>query len=127
MSQKMTKKLSFSNAGLLPGAWRVVALLFFVGVLNYLDRTTITTMHESITGAIPMTDAQFGLLTSVFLWVYGILSPFAGFLADRYNRSKVIIASLVVWSSVTLLTGFCTTFEQLLVTRALMGVSEAAY
>lgn len=113
--------------GLLPGAWLAVGLLFFVGTLNYLDRTTITTMHESIVRAIPMNDAQFGLLTSVFLWVYGILSPFAGFLADRFSRSRVIIISLIVWSAVTILTGFATTFGQLLATRALMGISEACY
>ena len=74
-----------------------------------------------------MSDVQFGLLTSVFLWVYGILSPLAGFLADRFNRSLVIIASLFVWSTVTWLTAYATTFEQLLATRALMGISEACY
>lgn len=108
-------------------AWLVVALLFFVGALNYLDRTMITTMRGSIVHAIPMTDTQFGLLTSIFLWVYGLLSPFAGFLADRFNRSRVIISSLFVWSTVTLLTSYVTTFEQLLATRALMGISEACY
>ena len=74
-----------------------------------------------------MTDAQFGLLTSVFLWVYGLLSPIAGFLADRYNRSKVIIGSLFVWSLVTWLTAHASTYEELLATRALMGISEACY
>lgn len=74
-----------------------------------------------------MTEVQFGLLTSVFLWIYGILSPFAGFLADRFNRSIVIIGSLFVWSTVTWLTAYATTFEQLLATRALMGISEACY
>lgn len=108
-------------------AWLIVGLLCVVGCLNYLDRTMITTMRASITGAMPMTDAQFGLLTSVFLWVYGLLSPFAGFLADRFNRSRVIIISLFVWSAVTWLTAHVTTFEQLLVTRALMGISEACY
>jgi len=108
-------------------AWLIVGLLCIVGCLNYLDRTMITTMRASITGAMPMTDAQFGLLTSVFLWVYGLLSPFAGFLADRFNRSRVIIISLFVWSAVTWLTAHVTTFEQLLVTRALMGISEACY
>lgn len=112
---------------MLPGAWLVVALLFFVGTLNYLDRSTITTMRGSIVTAIPMSDAQFGLLTSVFLWVYGLLSPFAGFLADRFSRSRVIIISLLIWSVVTLLTGFSTTFGELLTTRALMGISEACY
>lgn len=108
-------------------AWLVVALLFVVGLLNYLDRIMLTTMRTSITEAIPMTDAQFGLLTSVFLWIYGLLSPFAGFLADRYSRSKVIIGSLFVWSLVTWLTVHAHTFQQLLLTRALMGISEACY
>jgi len=55
------------------------------------------------------------------------LSPSAGYLADRYSRSRVIIASLFVWSVVTWLTGHATTFNQLLIARALMGVSEACY
>lgn len=111
----------------MPRAWLTVALLCVVGCLNYLDRIMITTMRESIIDSMPMTDAQFGLLTSVFLWVYGFLSPFAGFLADRFNRSHVIIASLFVWSAVTYLTAHATSFEELLATRALMGISEACY
>ncbi|WP_285544360.1 MFS transporter [Dyadobacter frigoris] len=107
--------------------WIIVALLCVVGCLNYLDRTMITTMRGSILQSIPMTDAQFGLLTSLFLWVYGLLSPLAGFLADRFNRSRVIIGSLFVWSVVTWFTAHATTFEELLWTRALMGVSEACY
>lgn len=107
--------------------WLLVGLLCVVGALNYLDRMIITTMRTSIVDAIPMTDAQFGLLTSVFLWIYGLLSPVAGFLADRFNRSRVIIGSLFVWSLVTWLTSQATSFEQLLATRALMGISEACY
>jgi MFS family permease len=107
--------------------WIVVGLLCVVGCLNYLDRMMITTMRGSIMESMPMTEAQFGLLTSVFLWVYGILSPFAGFLADRFSRSKVIMWSLLVWSTVTWLTSYVSTFEQLLFTRALMGISEACY
>jgi MFS family permease len=116
-----------SGAKLLSRAWLMVALLFFVGALNYLDRTMLTTMRGSIVQAIPMTDTQFGLLTSIFLWVYGLLSPFAGFLADRFDRSRVIITSLFVWSTVTLLTSYVSSFQQLLATRALMGISEACY
>jgi len=109
------------------GAWLIVILLFFIGALNYLDRIMITTMRSSIIDAMPMSDAQFGLLTSAFLWTYGILSPFAGFLADRFKRSRVVIFSLLVWSIVTWLTAYSRTFEQLLVTRILMGISEACY
>src|SRR5512137_832336 len=89
-----------------------VALLWFVACLNYLDRIMLTTMRQSVTEAIPMTDAQFGLLTSVFLWVYGLLSPFAGFLADRFSRSRVIAGSLFAWSAITWLTGQAKTFDQ---------------
>src|SRR5690606_23412078 len=81
----------------------------------------------SIIEEIPMTDAQFGLLTSVFLWVYGFSSPIAGYIADRFNRRRVIIGSLFVWSLVTWLTSLATTYEQLFAARALMGISEAFY
>jgi MFS family permease len=96
-------------------------------MLNYLDRVMITTMRGSIVAEIPMTEAQFGLLTAAFLWTYGILSPFAGFLADRYSRSRVIVISLFSWSLVTWLTAHATTYGELLATRMLMGLTEAAY
>lgn len=116
------------NESKLPaGAWLVVGLLWMVGCLNYLDRVLVTTMRGSLVEAIPMTEAQFGLLTSVFLWVYALLSPVAGFLADRFNRSRVIIGGLFAWSVVTWLTAHATTFPQLLASRALMGISEACY
>ncbi len=108
-------------------AWLVVGLLWVVACLNLIDRIMLTTMRGSVMAAIPMTDAQFGLLTSVFLWVYALCSPFAGFVADRLSRTRVIIGSLLIWSLMTWLTSRATTFEGLLITRALMGISEACY
>jgi len=108
-------------------AWLIVGLLWVVGCLNYLDRVMITTMRGSLKEAIPMTDAQFGLLTTAFLVVYAVLSPFAGYLADRFNRSRVIIGSLFAWSLITWLTAHAQTYEQLLATRLLMGISEACF
>jgi MFS family permease len=83
-------------------------------------------MRISIKETVAMSEAQFGLLTSVFLIVYAVCSPFAGFFADRFNRSRVIIVSLFAWSVITGLTAYAKTYEQLLLTRALMGVAQAA-
>ena len=109
------------------GAWLVVVLLFFVGALNYIDRTLLLTMRISVIEVIPMNDTRFGLLTSVFLWTYGLLSPFGGFLADRFKRSRVISISLFAWSAVTWLTAYSTSFGQLLVSRILLSASQACY
>lgn len=116
-----------ANPPLLPRAWLVVGLLWVVGCLNYLDRVMLITMRSSIKEAIPMTDAQFGLLTTSFLLMYALLSPLGGFLADRFSRSRIIIFSLFAWSATTWLTAYATTLGELLATRVLMGISEACY
>lgn len=108
-------------------AWLMVGLLWVVGCLNYLDRVMLITMRTSIKEAIPMTDAQFALLTTVFLFTYAILSPLGGFVADRFSCSRVIMFSLFAWSATTWLTAHATTFNELLISRALMGISEACY
>jgi len=109
--------------------WVVVALLWPVAMLNYLDRQMIATIRASIRADMPgiLNDRDFGLLMAVFLWVYALLSPLGGFIADRYNRRWTVIGSLFVWSAVTWLTGHAQTYGQMLCSRALMGVSEAFY
>jgi predicted MFS family arabinose efflux permease len=107
--------------------WIVVGILWVVSLLNYLDRLLIASMRDPIKDSIPMTDAQFGLLTTIFLFVYGTLSPFGGYFADRFSRKMVIVVSLLVWSAVTLWTGFVSSFGEMLAARAVMGFSEACY
>lgn len=107
--------------------WLIVGALWVIAFLNYLDRILITSMRDPIVFEFSLTDAQFGLLTSAFLWSYGILSPFGGFLADKFSRKMVIIFSVFIWSLVTLWTGFAHSFTEMLLTRILMGVSEACY
>ena len=108
-------------------SWSLVAMLWVVACLNYFDRIVLTSMRDPIVAEFHMNDAQFGLLTSVFLWSYAILSPFGGFFADKYSRKGVIVLSVAIWSAVTLWTGYVKSYNELLLTRFLMGVSEACY
>ena len=109
--------------------WLVVALLWGVALLNYMDRQMLSTMKSAImVDIVELERAEnFGRLMAVFLWIYGLMSPMAGLIADRINRKWLIIGSLGVWSFVTLTMGYATTFSQLFVLRAIMGVSEALY
>ena len=110
-------------------AWLIVCLLWPVALLNYLDRQMLATMKTSMVADISgiSTDAQWGFVLASFKWVYALLSPVGGWIADRFGRRHVIAASLFVWSLVTWLTGHVTSYEGLVATRALMGVSEAFY
>ena len=110
-------------------AWLVVAALWPVAMLNYLDRQMVATIRVSMCAEIPsITNEQdFGMLMAVFLWVYGLMSPLGGFVADRFNRRWTVIGSLLVWSAVTWATGHMRTYQQMLACRALMGISEAFY
>ena len=64
---------------------------------------------------------------AVFLWIYGIVSPFAGIIADRMSRKWLVVGSIFVWSAVTFLMGYAHNFTQLYWLRAFMGISEALY
>jgi MFS family permease len=110
-------------------AWYVVALLFPVALLNYLDRQMLATMKASMVGDIPTiaNKADWGFVLGCFKWTYAFLSPFGGFIADRCSKRYVIAGSLFVWSAVTWWTGHVTTFNELVAARALMGISEAFY
>ena len=109
--------------------WIVVALLSVVAFLNYLDRQMLSTMQAAIGMDIAeLQQAQnFGRLMAIFLWVYALVSPFAGSIADRLSRKWLIVGSLGVWSLVTLLMGHCETFTQMYWLRGIMGISEALY
>lgn len=109
--------------------WLVVALLWVVALLNYMDRQMLSTMQEAMKADIAELNRAeaFGALMAVFLWIYGIVSPFAGIVADRVSRKWLVVGSLFVWSAVTFLMGYADNFNQLYWLRALMGISEALY
>ncbi len=109
--------------------WILVGLLWFVALLNYMDRQMLSTMQEAMKADIAELNRAeaFGALMAVFLWIYGIVSPFAGIVADRVSRKWLVVGSIFVWSTVTYLMGYAQNFQQLYWLRAFMGVSEALY
>lgn len=110
-------------------AWMVVMLLFPVALLNYLDRQMLATMKGSMVDDIPSiaNKADWGLVLGCFKWTYALLSPFGGYVADRFSKRWVICGSLFLWSVVTWWTGHVTSFHELVLVRSLMGISEAFY
>ena len=110
-------------------AWVVVVVLMPVGLLNYLDRQMLASMKESVMHDIPSiaSEQKWGYMLGQFKWVYAVFRLLGGYLADRFSRRYTICTSLFVWSVVTWLTGHVTTYNELLIVRSLMGVSEAFY
>lgn len=113
----------------MPYAWLVVALLVPVALLNYLDRQMLAAMKFSVMADVTDigSEANWGKILALFKWTYAFLSPIGGYLADRYSKRHVIAFSLLAWSAITWATGQVSSFDQLLWTRAIMGVSEALY
>ena len=109
--------------------WIVVALLWVVALLNYMDRQMLSTMRDAM--AVDISDLEskvmFGKIMAAFMWIYGFMSPLSGIVADRVNRKWLIVISLAVWSGVTVMMGYATSYNEIYWLRAAMGVSEALY
>lgn len=113
--------------------WLVVVLLSGVAFLNYMDRQMLSTMRFAMSEDIVEVATNYtgpwgwGALMAAFMWIYGLMSPVSGTIADRLNRKNIIVGSLFVWSAVTFLMGYVDTYKELYILRAIMGFSEALY
>jgi MFS transporter, Spinster family, sphingosine-1-phosphate transporter len=125
--------MPFTQSKIVEKAWLIVFLLMPVALLNYLDRQMMASMQSSVMASIPELgqaenrEELWGFMLGQFKWVYAVFSLIGGFIADRLSRRYTICASLFVWSTVTWWTGQVTTYNELLWTRSLMGISEAFY
>ncbi len=104
----------------------LVAFMWVAYFLNYSDRQAIFSMFPSLEVDLNMTNKQLGLVGAIFLWVYAFCCPIAGYLADRFSKRLLVILSLILWSLVTIATGFAGSALIILSLRAMMGVSEAS-
>jgi predicted MFS family arabinose efflux permease len=105
----------------------LVGFMWGAYFLNYCDRQAVFAMFPALKTDLLLTDTQLGLTGSIFLWVYGIGCPIAGQIADRVSKRWLVVSSLVIWSLVTVATGFATSAFMLLALRAAMGISESLY
>jgi predicted MFS family arabinose efflux permease len=104
----------------------VLALLLLAYIFNFLDRQILGILAGPIIVDLKLTDAEFGAIAGLaFAVLYSVLAVPLAMIADRTSRSRVVAASLVVWSGFTALCGTATSFAQLFFFRLGVGVGEA--
>ena len=103
-----------------------LGLLLVVYVFNFIDRSILSILLESIKEEFQLSDTQLGLLSgpafAVFYTFVGL--PIARW-SDRGKRTSIIAIAILVWSAMTALTGFALSFTHLLLARIGVGVGEA--
>jgi MFS transporter, Spinster family, sphingosine-1-phosphate transporter len=119
--------MAFAKPELGSANWRVVCALAGALLLDNAARHVIFGMFPVLRAQLSFSNTQLGLTSSLFLWIYAIVNPYAGRLADRFPRKKLVLGSLVLWSLITILTGLSGSAGMILVTRALLGVAEAFF
>jgi predicted MFS family arabinose efflux permease len=105
----------------------LVVFMWVAYFLNYADRQAAFSMFPALKADLDMSDQQLGLVGAVFLWVYAFGCPIAGQIGDRVSKRSLVVVSLVLWSAVTIATGFAGSAIMLLVLRGVMGISEALF
>ena len=111
-----------------PGPYRWVVLGVFVlcSGINYLDRQTLATLAPLVRAEFHLSNAEYGLILSVFSIAYAACAPLAGMLIDRIGLNRAIGLAVGVWSCAGVFTGFTRGLGGLLGCRGVLGMSEAA-
>lgn len=106
--------------------WYVVLVLLLVGITSYLDRYLISLLVEPIKADMAINDTQISFLqgSAFALFYVGFGLPF-GALVDRANRRNILIAGILLWSSMTFACGLAQDYTQLFIARAGVGIGEA--
>ncbi|WP_440999839.1 spinster family MFS transporter [Fodinibius sp. SL11] len=110
-----------------PYAWLVLGLLTLIYISSFVDRQIIAVLAPSIQDELSLSNFQVGILYgTAFSFIYALCGIPMGRLADIYSRKLMIIAGLVVWSLMTVVSGFATSLTFLIVARFFVGISESA-
>lgn len=101
--------------------------LTLINLLNYLDRYIVPGSLVRIEQSLKIDHDQAGWLLSIFFIVYMVASPLGGYLGDNYPRRWLVGGSVLLWSLATVASGLASSFEELMVARAFIGIGEAGY
>ncbi len=107
--------------------WRMTLFLAGAAAMNFADRAAMSAVLSAVRVDLSLSDVALGMLGSFFLWSYALGSIFAGNLADRWSRARLVRLSLLGWSIVTLLTGLAHDFPTLLGLRIALGLAECLF
>lgn len=102
-----------------------VTLLVAAGLVNYLDRSTLSIANHSIREEMHLSASQMGLLLSAFSLPYAIAQLPIGVLLDRLGSRIMLGFGMLIWSVAQLAGGFVQTLNQFFVARFLLGIGEA--
>ena len=100
-------------------------VLGMVIMVDQIDQNVVRGVTTQIQADFHVNDAQIGVLLSAFVLVNGLITVPAGYLADRWNRSRTIGHTVVGWSFITMLTAAAQSFGALVGMRALLGFGQA--
>ena len=103
-----------------------LGFLILLNVMNFVDRQLLASFANFIIPDLGLTNTQFGILTGFgFLFFYSIMGLFMGFLADKFDRPKLIAFGVALWSLLTSFSGLAKNFIGLLIPRMFIGVGES--
>src|SRR5437867_3580572 len=105
----------------------ILGVLTTVNALNYLDRYVAAATLPLILADLAISDAQGGVLQSLFIVAYSLACVPAGWLGDVGSRLRLAAIGVFVWSLATVASGLAPTYGWLLLARAVIGVGEASY
>ncbi|HEV7405455.1 MAG TPA: MFS transporter [Chthoniobacteraceae bacterium] len=105
--------------------WISVALLVLVGIINLLDRSTLSIANTYVRADLHISDAQMGFLLSAFSLAYAFAQLPVGVALDRMGSRLVLGVGLCVWSVAQLCGGLVTSFHQFIVARVVLGIGES--
>jgi MFS family permease len=108
-------------------AWVVCALTIGLLLSDYMSRQVLNAVFPFIKSAWNLSDTKLGSLSSVVALMVGVLTFPLSVLADRWGRVKSIVLMAALWSLATLGCAISTTYGEMLLARACVGIGEAAY